>query len=66
MGLLIIACSCALGPARRHRTDGKVDTLVVDKTGTLTEGKPRLTQVVPTHSVSEEELLRAEAAIEAT
>jgi cation transport ATPase len=44
----------------------KVDTLVVDKTGTLTEGKPRLTQVVPTHPVSEEELLRAEAAIEAT
>jgi Cu+-exporting ATPase len=43
----------------------KVDTLVVDKTGTLTEGKPRLTQVVPADSVSEEELLRAAAAVEA-
>ena len=39
---------------------------VAAATGTLTEGKPRLTQVVPPHSVSEEELLRAAAAIEAT
>jgi Cu+-exporting ATPase len=43
----------------------KVDTLVVDKTGTLTEGKPRLTQVVPAQLVSEGELLRAAAAVEA-
>ena len=37
----------------------KVDTLVVDKTGTLTEGKPRLTKVMPAAPFSEEELLTA-------
>ena len=34
----------------------KVDTLVVDKTGTLTEGKPRLTSVLALPGVSENEL----------
>jgi P-type Cu+ transporter len=43
----------------------KVDTLVVDKTGTLTEGRPSLTQVVPADPISEGELLRAAAAVEA-
>ena len=42
----------------------KIDTLVVDKTGTLTEGKPRLTGVVPTAGVAEEKLLRAAAVLE--
>jgi Cu+-exporting ATPase len=42
----------------------KVTTLVVDKTGTLTEGKPRLTQVIPANGVSEEELLLAAASVE--
>src|SRR5574340_1549602 len=36
----------------------KVDTLVVDKTGTLTEGKPRLMSVVPVAGQNESELLR--------
>ena len=35
----------------------KVDTLVVDKTGTLTEGRPRVTAIVPADSISETELL---------
>jgi len=43
----------------------KVDTLVVDKTGTLTEGKPRLTKVILADSVTEHELLAAAAAVEA-
>jgi P-type Cu+ transporter len=43
----------------------KVDTLVVDKTGTLTEGKPRLTNVIPAAQISEQELLTAAAAVEA-
>ncbi len=43
----------------------KVNTLVVDKTGTLTEGKPRLTTIVPADSVSESELLSAATAVEA-
>ena len=34
------------------------DTLVVDKTGTLTEGRPRLTLVQPAANVDERELLR--------
>ncbi len=44
----------------------KVDTLVVDKTGTLTEGKPRLTTVEPVAGspLDERELLRLAASIE--
>lgn len=42
----------------------KVDTLVMDKTGTLTEGRPRLTQVVTAEGVSEGDLLRAVASLE--
>jgi P-type Cu+ transporter len=42
----------------------KVDTLVLDKTGTLTEGKPRMTQVIATDSVSENDLLRLVASLE--
>ena len=40
----------------------KVDTLVVDKTGTLTEGKPRLVDVVPAGSTSD--VLRLAAGLE--
>ncbi len=42
----------------------KVDTLVVDKTGTLTEGKPRLTTVIPTADLGEDELLRLAGSLE--
>lgn len=42
----------------------KVDTLVVDKTGTLTEGKPRLTTIIASDSVNENELLAAATAVE--
>jgi len=42
----------------------KVNTIVVDKTGTLTEGKPRLTQVIPANGVNESELLLATASVE--
>ena len=42
----------------------KVDTLVVDKTGTLTEGKPRLVGIVATGAVAEDELLRLAASVE--
>ncbi|HSG05797.1 MAG TPA: heavy metal translocating P-type ATPase, partial [Nitrospiria bacterium] len=42
----------------------KVDTLVVDKTGTLTEGKPRLTTVLPANGFDEEELLKLAASLE--
>jgi len=42
----------------------KVDTLVVDKTGTLTEGKPSVTQIVPTDGRESRELLRLAAGVE--
>ena len=42
----------------------KVDTLVVDKTGTLTEGKPKVTALVPAAGVEEDDLLRLAASIE--
>ncbi|NVJ14675.1 heavy metal translocating P-type ATPase [Myxococcus sp. AM010] len=41
-----------------------VDTLVVDKTGTLTEGKPRLVTVVPAPGFEEARLLRLAASLE--
>ncbi|MEZ5570951.1 MAG: heavy metal translocating P-type ATPase [Halioglobus sp.] len=42
----------------------KVDTVVVDKTGTLTEGKPSLQVVVPMPGYSQEKLLKYAAALE--
>jgi len=42
----------------------KVDTLVVDKTGTLTEGKPKLIAVVPAANFDEEPLVRFAASVE--
>ena len=42
----------------------KVDTLVVDKTGTLTEGKPKLVSVTPLGATSEPDLIRFAAALE--
>jgi P-type Cu+ transporter len=43
----------------------KVDTVVVDKTGTLTEGRPKLTECISAGSVSEDNLLRFAASVEA-
>jgi Cu+-exporting ATPase len=43
----------------------RVDTLVVDKTGTLTEGKPRVVSMVPAAGQADTELLRAAASLEA-
>jgi len=42
----------------------KVDTLVVDKTGTLTEGKPKLVTILPAEGVDENRLLRLAATLE--
>ena len=42
----------------------KVDTLVVDKTGTLTEGKPRVMSVLPADGLEQAELLRLAASLE--
>jgi len=50
--------------AEALETMEKVDTLVVDKTGTLTEGKPQLLSVVTLGGVSEADLLRLAASLE--
>ncbi len=42
----------------------KVDTLLVDKTGTLTEGKPKVVAIEPFSGITEAELLRFAAAVE--
>ena len=42
----------------------KIQTLIVDKTGTLTEGKPEVTDMVPMASISTEELLQVAASLE--
>jgi P-type Cu+ transporter len=42
----------------------KIDTIVLDKTGTLTRGKPAVTAVIPADGLTERELLRLAAAAE--
>ena len=43
---------------------GKVDTLIIDKTGTLTEGKPKLSSVIPQPGIGESDLLQFVASLE--
>jgi len=50
--------------AEALETFEKVNTLVVDKTGTLTEGKPRLTAVIPAKGFDETQLLQMVASLE--
>ena len=50
--------------AEALETMEKVDAVVIDKTGTLTEGKPRLVQVVAVAGFQESELLQIVAALE--
>src|SRR5205823_13557637 len=42
----------------------KIDTLVVDKTGTLTEGKPKVVSIAAAAGVSEADVLRLAAGVE--
>jgi Cu+-exporting ATPase len=50
--------------AEALETFGKVNTLIVDKTGTLTEGKPTLSAVVPFGDIREDVLLQLVASLE--
>ena len=51
-------------PAASLELMGRVNTVVLDKTGTVTEGKPRVTDVLCAANVTEEELLCAAASLE--
>jgi Cu+-exporting ATPase len=42
----------------------RIDTLVIDKTGTLTEGRPKVVGIIPTEGVEENALLRWAASVE--
>ena len=46
-------------------TAGKVGTVVLDKTGTLTKGQPSVTEIIPAEGVEERQLLRLAASVEA-
>jgi Cu+-exporting ATPase len=50
--------------AEALETFGKVDTLIIDKTGTLTEGKPTLSFVIPQPGIDESGLLQLVASLE--
>jgi Cu+-exporting ATPase len=50
--------------AEALETFEKVDTLIVDKTGTLTEGKPKLMNVIPADGIDDKTLLSLAASLE--
>ena len=50
--------------AEALETFGKVETLIIDKTGTLTEGKPTLSAVIPQPGIDENDLLQLAASLE--
>jgi Cu+-exporting ATPase len=50
--------------AEALETFGKVDTLIIDKTGTLTEGKPTLSAVIPQPGINKNDLLQLVASLE--
>jgi Cu+-exporting ATPase len=50
--------------AEALETFGKVDTLIIDKTGTLTEGKPTLSSVIPQPGIAESDLLQLAGCLE--
>jgi Cu+-exporting ATPase len=75
VSVLIIACPCALGlatPMSIMVATGKgaienfrkVDTLIIDKTGTLTEGRPAFDRAVPAPGVTEEFVIRTAASLD--
>lgn len=50
--------------AEALETAHHIDTVVLDKTGTVTEGKPQVTDILPQKGITKEELLRLAASVE--
>ena len=57
-------CGVLIKNAETLEAMEKVETLLVDKTGTLTEGKPHLTAIVPLDPITKEELLQWAGSLE--
>ncbi len=56
--------ACCSATPRRSRTCARIDTLIVDKTGTLTEGKPAFDRVVAANGWNDEDVLRIAASLD--
>ena len=50
--------------AQSQEEAGRVSTVVLDKTGTITEGRPQVTDIIPADGITEEELLTKAFALE--
>ncbi len=57
-------CGVLFKSAEALETGGKITTVLLDKTGTITEGRPEVTDIEPIHYLDKNELLRITASLE--